>query len=251
MAADFHNPGDGEARGDAGFFMSAAAGREGSGREGGGGGKRAAGAGEAPGDRAGAASRSGVSVMDAQKIDRSLTRIAHEILEHHRDVQDLVLVGIRTRGVPLAQRLQEKVRGIEGHELPLGILDITLYRDDLTTVGPHAVLKETKIHFPIDGRKIILVDDVLFTGRTIRAALDGLIDFGRPRLIQLAVLVDRGHRELPIRADYVGKNVPTSLDEIVQVMLREDDGRDEVLVLKRPRAQASGRGSGAAARAGR
>jgi pyrimidine operon attenuation protein/uracil phosphoribosyltransferase len=179
--------------------------------------------------------------MDADKIDRSLTRIAHEILEHHRAVEDLVLVGIRTRGVPLASRLQGKIRAIEGHDLPLGILDITLYRDDLTAVGPHAVLKETKIHFQIDGRKIILVDDVLFTGRTIRAALDGLMDFGRPRLIQLAVLVDRGHRELPIRADYVGKNVPTHVDEMVQVMLREEDGRDEVRILKKPE---SGRAAG-------
>ena len=173
------------------------------------------------------------NVMDAEKIDRSLTRIAHEILERHRDVQDLVLVGIRTRGVPLAQRLQAKIRQIEGKDLPLGILDITLYRDDLTTIGPQAILKETKIHFPIDGRKIILVDDVLFTGRTIRAALDGLMDFGRPRAIQLAVLVDRGHRELPIRADYVGKNVPTGLDEEVQVLLKEEDGRDEVLLVRR------------------
>ncbi|HXH28140.1 MAG TPA: bifunctional pyr operon transcriptional regulator/uracil phosphoribosyltransferase PyrR, partial [Candidatus Polarisedimenticolia bacterium] len=134
--------------------------------------------------------------MDADKIDRTLTRIAHEILERHRVVEDLVLVGIRTRGVPLAHRLQRKIAAIEGKEVPVGILDITLYRDDLTTVGPHAVLKETKIHFPIDGKKIILVDDVLFTGRTIRAALDGLMDFGRPGAIQLAVLVDRGHREL-------------------------------------------------------
>jgi len=177
-------------------------------------------------------------VMDAEKIERSLTRMAHEILERHRDVQDLVLVGIRTRGVPLAQRLQARIRHIEGKELPLGILDITLYRDDLTTIGPQAILKETKIHFPIDGRKIILVDDVLFTGRTIRAALDGLMDFGRPREIQLAVLVDRGHRELPIRADYVGKNVPTGLDEEVQVLLKEEDGRDEVLLAKRvPKAE--------------
>jgi pyrimidine operon attenuation protein / uracil phosphoribosyltransferase len=179
-----------------------------------------------------------VYVMDADKIDRALTRIAHEILEHHRDVEDLVLVGIRTRGVPLAQRLQDKIKQVDAKDIPLGILDITLYRDDLTTIGPHAILKETKIHFPIDGRKIILVDDVLFTGRTIRAALDGLMDFGRPRSIQLAVLVDRGHRELPIRADYVGKNVPTGMDEMVQVLLREEDGRDEVLIVKRPEKRA-------------
>lgn len=172
--------------------------------------------------------------MDAEKIDRSLTRIAHEILERHRDVGQLVLVGIRTRGVPLSQRLQKKIAAIEGTDLPLGILDINLYRDDITSVGPSAILKETIIHFPIDDRRVILADDVLFTGRTIRAALDGLMDFGRPRSIELAVLVDRGHRELPIRADYVGKNVPTSLEEMVQVLLREEDGRDEVLLVKRP-----------------
>ena len=183
------------------------------------------------------------SVMDAEKIDRALTRIAHEILERHRDVEDLVLVGIRTRGVPLAGRLEGKIATIEGKVIPVGILDITLYRDDLTTVGPHAVLKETKIHFPIDGKKIILVDDVLFTGRTIRAALDGLMDFGRPRLIQLAVLVDRGHRELPIRADYVGKNVPTSLEEMVQVRLQEEDDKDEVLIVRRPEKKSGRKGT--------
>lgn len=178
-----------------------------------------------------------VNVMDAEKIDRALTRIAHEILERHHGIEDLVLVGIRTRGVPLSHRLQLKIGQIESRDIPVGILDITLYRDDLTTIGPHAILKETKIHFPIDGRKIVLVDDVLFTGRTIRAALDGLMDFGRPRLIQLAVLVDRGHRELPIRADYVGKNVPTNLDELVQVRLREEDGADEVLIVRKPDAK--------------
>jgi pyrimidine operon attenuation protein / uracil phosphoribosyltransferase len=139
----------------------------------------------------------------------------------------------------LARRLQEKVRAIEGKDLPLGVLDINLYRDDITTVGPSAILKETIIHFPIDERQVILVDDVLFTGRTIRAALDGLMDFGRPRSIELAVLIDRGHRELPIRADYVGKNVPTSLDEMVQVLLKEEDGRDEVLLLKKPEKKES------------
>ncbi len=183
-----------------------------------------------------------VSVMDADKIERALTRIAHEILERQREVEDLVLVGIRTRGVPLANRLQRKIAQIEGKEIPVGILDITLYRDDLTTIGPHAVLKETKIHFPIDGKRIILVDDVLFTGRTIRAALDGLMDFGRPRGIQLAVLVDRGHRELPIRADYVGKNVPTNLEEMVQVRLVEEDGTDEVLIVRRPEKKAARKG---------
>jgi len=162
--------------------------------------------------------------MDEATIDRTLTRIAHEILEKHRGCDGLVLVGIRTRGVPLARRLCEKIKKIEGCEIPVGLLDINLYRDDLTTISDHPILRKTEIPFPIDGQKVILVDDVLFTGRTIRAALDGIIDLGRPRLIQLAVLVDRGHRELPIRADYVGKNVPTSLDEKVRVSLREEDG---------------------------
>jgi len=163
-------------------------------------------------------------IMDEATIDRTLTRIAHEILEKHRGCDGLVLVGIRTRGVPLARRLCEKIKKIEGCEIPVGLLDINLYRDDLTTISDHPILRKTEIPFPIDGQKVILVDDVLFTGRTIRAALDGIIDLGRPRLIQLAVLVDRGHRELPIRADYVGKNVPTSLDEKVRVSLREEDG---------------------------
>jgi pyrimidine operon attenuation protein/uracil phosphoribosyltransferase len=189
--------------------------------------------------------------MDAEKIDRALTRIAHEILERDRDLDNLVLVGVRTRGVPLALRLQQKIADIEKREIPVGILDITLYRDDLTTVGPHAVLKETRIHFPIDGRKIVLVDDVLFTGRTIRAALDGLMDFGRPREIQLAVLVDRGHRELPIRADYAGKNVPTSLEEMVEVRLREEDGRDEVLLVRKPSRKAGRATPAGAARTSR
>jgi pyrimidine operon attenuation protein / uracil phosphoribosyltransferase len=171
-------------------------------------------------------------VMDEGKIDRTLTRMAHEILEKNRDLESLVLVGIRTRGVPLAERLASRIREIEKVEIPVGVLDITLYRDDATTVGPHALLKATLIHFPIDGKKIILVDDVLFTGRTIRAALDGIIDFGRPSCIQLAVLVDRGHRELPIRADYVGKNLPTAREESVEVHLKEEDGRDEVHIVR-------------------
>lgn len=163
-------------------------------------------------------------IMDEATIDRTLTRIAHEILEKHRGCDGLVLVGIRSRGVPLARRLCDKIKKIEGCEIPVGLLDINLYRDDLTTISDHPILRKTEIPFPIDGQKVILVDDVLFTGRTIRAALDGIIDLGRPRLIQLAVLIDRGHRELPIRADYVGKNVPTSLDEKVRVSLREEDG---------------------------
>jgi len=171
-------------------------------------------------------------VMDAAKIDRTLSRMAHEILEKNRDLANLVLVGIRTRGVVLAERLARKIRDIEGIEMPVGILDITLYRDDATTIGPHALLKATLIHFPIDGKKVIRVDDVLFPGRTIRAALDGIIDFGRPSAIQLAVLVDRGHRELPIRADYVGKNLPTAVEEAVEVSLEEEDGVDAVHIVK-------------------
>jgi len=172
-------------------------------------------------------------VMDEATIDRTLTRIAHEILEKHKGTEGLVLVGIRSRGVPLARRLAEKILKIEGAEVPVGILDINLYRDDLTTISDHPILRKTEIPFSVDGAKVVLVDDVLFTGRTIRAAMDGIIDLGRPRQIQLAVLVDRGHRELPIRADYVGKNVSTSLDEMVKVSLREEDGTDSVdLVVK-------------------
>ena len=193
-----------------------------------------------------------VIVMDSDKVNRAMTRIAHEILEHYHGTDGLAIVGIRTRGVPLASRLQANILKIEGKEIPLGTLDITLYRDDLTTIGPHAVLKETKIHFPIDGRNVILVDDVLFTGRTIRAALDGLMDFGRPGTIQLAVLVDRGHRELPIRADYVGKNVPTHFDETIEVLLEEEDGRDEVRIIRAPlKARTLESGPGSIAREGR
>src|SRR5687768_7893516 len=169
-------------------------------------------------------------VMDADRMGRTLTRIAHEILERNRGIEELALVGIRSRGVPLARRLAEIIRGINQHDVPTGVLDITLYRDDLMrhAVGAQPVIKRTEIPFSIDDRRILLVDDVLFTGRTIRAALDALIEFGRPRSIQLVVLVDRGHRELPIKADYVGKNLPTSLSQSVQVRLTEIDGRDEV-----------------------
>jgi pyrimidine operon attenuation protein / uracil phosphoribosyltransferase len=169
-------------------------------------------------------------VLDADRISRTLTRIAHEILERNRGLDELALVGIRTRGVPIARRLARTIHEINQHEIPTGILDITLYRDDLMrhTVGPQPVIRRTEIPFSIDDKRILLVDDVLFTGRTIRAALDALIDFGRPKSIQLVVLVDRGHRELPIKADYVGKNLPTSLSQSVQVRLQEIDGRDEV-----------------------
>ena len=166
------------------------------------------------------------TIMDAATIDRALTRMAHEILEKHKGIDGLALVGIRTRGVPLAQRLAEKIRGIEDRSIQVGTLDINLYRDDLTTIADHPVVRRTEIPFGVDDTKIILVDDVLFSGRTIRAALDALIDLGRPRLIQLCVLIDRGHRELPIRADFVGKNVPTSRQQQVNVLLTEFDGKD-------------------------
>jgi pyrimidine operon attenuation protein / uracil phosphoribosyltransferase len=171
-------------------------------------------------------------VMDADRMQRSLTRIAHEIVERNRAMEELALVGIRQRGVPLARRIAKRLQEITGREVPTGALDITLYRDDLMrhAVGPQPVVRSTDIPFDIDDRTILLVDDVLYTGRTIRAALDALIDFGRPKAIQLAVLIDRGHRELPIKADYVGKNVPTSRRESVQVRLEEVDGHDDVLI---------------------
>ena len=173
-------------------------------------------------------------VMDADRISRTLTRIAHEILERNRGVEELALVGIRTRGVPLARRIAKAIHEINGHDIPTGALDITLYRDDLmrTAVGAQPVVRRTEIPFSIDDKRILLVDDVLYTGRTIRAALDALIEFGRPKAIQLVVLVDRGHRELPIKADYVGKNIPTSPTQSVQVRLLEIDGRDEVEILE-------------------
>ena len=171
-------------------------------------------------------------LMDKEAIHRALTRVAHEIIEKNKGIEGVSLIGIRTRGVILAERLQKYIKQFEGAEVPLGILDITLYRDDLTSIGTKPIVHETQINFDINGKKIILVDDVLFTGRTIRAALDALIDFGRPANIQLAVLVDRGHRELPIRADYVGKNIPTSQDQNVRVVLAETDSEktDEVLI---------------------
>jgi len=172
-------------------------------------------------------------VLDAEQIDKALIRIAHEVLESNKDTGSLAIVGIRTRGAVLAQRLAGKIEGIAGTEVPVGALDITLYRDDLTTVAEQPVVHKTEIDFDIHEKVIILVDDVLYTGRTIRCALDALIDFGRPRSIQLAVLVDRGHRELPIRADYAGKNIPTSQKETVQVKINETDGADEVVVAER------------------
>ena len=169
-------------------------------------------------------------VMDADRIGRTLTRIAHEIVERNKGVENLALVGVRTRGVHIARRLARSLKDITGDDVPTGALDITLYRDDLMrqAVGPQPLVRRTEIPFSIDNRRILLVDDVLYTGRTVRAALDALIDFGRPGAIQLVVLVDRGHRELPIKADYVGKNLPTSRLEIVNVRLHETDGIDEV-----------------------
>ncbi|MCC7124581.1 MAG: bifunctional pyr operon transcriptional regulator/uracil phosphoribosyltransferase PyrR [Acidobacteria bacterium] len=171
-------------------------------------------------------------VMDADRMSRALTRIAHEIIERNHGVDGVSLVGVRSRGVPLARRIATILTSVSGTEMPTGALDITLYRDDLmrTAVGPQPLVRKTEIPFSIDNRTIVLVDDVLYTGRTTRAALDALIDFGRPRAIQLVVLIDRGHRELPIKADYVGKNVPTSRKEAVQVRLAELDGIDEVVV---------------------
>ena len=173
-----------------------------------------------------------IKILDHEAIQRALMRIAHEIVEKNKGVEGLCLVGIRTRGVVLADRLQQLIKQIEGIEIPLGILDITLYRDDLTLIDTQPQVRETLITFDISDKKIVLVDDVLFTGRTIRAALDALIDFGRPSSIQLAVLIDRGHRELPIRADYVGKNIPTSLGQNVKVILKESDKKgDEVIIV--------------------
>lgn len=168
------------------------------------------------------------NIMDSDAMRRALVRISHEIVEKNKGVNNVVLVGIRTRGVPLAQRLCKQIAQIEGVTLPVGSLDITLYRDDLSTLAYNPVIKETDIDFDLNGKTVILVDDVLFTGRTIRSALDALIDMGRPKAIQLAVMVDRGHKELPIRADFVGKNVPTSTSESVDVAFVEIDGRDEV-----------------------
>lgn len=170
------------------------------------------------------------SLMDEMAIKRALTRIAHEIIERNKGVENVALVGIQRRGGPLAERIASRIAEIEGVQLPVGILDITLYRDDLTTLSSQPLVHRTEVNFNINDKIIVLVDDVLYTGRTVRAALDALIDLGRPRCIQLAVLIDRGHRELPIKADFIGKNVPTSQQEVVSVMINEVDGRDEVVI---------------------
>ncbi len=177
--------------------------------------------------------REKVEIMDADGIRRVLTRIAHEILEKNAGTKNLALIGIRRRGVPLARRIAENIKEIEGASTPLGILDITLYRDDLSQLDYHPLVRKTEVPFTITDKKVVLVDDVLFTGRTARAALDALVDLGRPRIIQLAVLIDRGHRELPIRADFVGKNVPTSRRELINVSLQETDGEDKVTIVEK------------------
>jgi pyrimidine operon attenuation protein/uracil phosphoribosyltransferase len=174
--------------------------------------------------------REKAEIVDADGLRRIITRIAHEIVERNKGVDDLVLVGIRRRGVPLAQRIAAKIQEFEGSAPVLGSLDITLYRDDLSTVSHQPVVGPTDIPVDINGRVVVLVDDVLYTGRTVRAAMDALIDFGRPRTIQLAVVIDRGHRELPIRADFVGKNVPTSRREVIGVKLKDLDGVDSVVI---------------------
>lgn len=171
-------------------------------------------------------------ILDQDGVRRSLTRIAHEILERNKGVENLVIIGVLRRGVPLARRLAERILTIEGSTVPVGILDITLYRDDLTSLAHHPLVRSTEIPFPVSGKKIVLVDDVIYTGRTIRAALDAIIDLGRPEVIQLAVLVDRGHREVPIRPDYIGKNVPTSGKESVIVQVMEIDGVDGAVILE-------------------
>jgi pyrimidine operon attenuation protein/uracil phosphoribosyltransferase len=168
--------------------------------------------------------------MDANDLRRAVTRIAHEILERNGGVDGLAIIGIQTRGSFLARRVADAIETIEDVAVPVGVLDITLYRDDLNTVAEQPVVNQSDIPFDVQSKTIILVDDVLYTGRTVRAALDEIIDFGRPKSVQLAVIVDRGHRELPIRADYVGKNVPTSEHEIVSVRMNEMDGSDEVLI---------------------
>ena len=172
-------------------------------------------------------------VLDQETLTRSLMRIAHEIVEKNRGIQDVCLVGIRNRGVPLAHRLAEFIKKIENKAVPVGILDITLYRDDLTLIASQPVVHKTEIDFDMGDKNIILVDDVLYSGRTIRAAMDALIDLGRPKSIQLAVLIDRGHRELPIRPDYVGKNIPTAKNETVEVHLVEVEGIDEVVIVEK------------------
>ncbi len=165
-------------------------------------------------------------------MNRAIRRMAIEVVEKNRGLDDLMIVGIRSRGVPIGERMAREIEQMEGQSVPFGILDITLYRDDLTTIAPQPVVKPTKLPESIDGKNVVLVDDVLYTGRTIRSALDALIDFGRPKRVTLAVLIDRGHRELPIHADIIGKTVPTDANEVIKVKLTETDGEDEVLIME-------------------
>ena len=185
----------------------------------------------------GAISSNGMNVkkrlLDGARMHRAIRRMAIEIVEKNRGIKDLLIVGIRSRGVPIGERIAKEIGEMEKAEVPFGILDITLYRDDLTTIAPQPVVKPTKLPEPIDDKVVVLVDDVLYTGRTIRAALDALIDFGRPRSVMLAVLIDRGHRELPIHADVIGKTVPTDADEVIKVRMAELDGEDEVLIMEK------------------
>jgi len=177
--------------------------------------------------------REKAKILDKDTLNRALMRIAHEILEKNKGTKDLCLVGIRNRGVYLAKRLADCIEKIENERVAVGILDITLYRDDLTLIAPQPVVHKTEIDFDITDKNIVLVDDVLYTGRTVRAALDAFMDLGRPKSIQLAVLIDRGHRELPVRADYAGKNIPTAKNETVEVRLTEVDGQDEVVIVEK------------------
>jgi pyrimidine operon attenuation protein/uracil phosphoribosyltransferase len=172
-------------------------------------------------------------LLDGARMTRAIRRMAIEIVERNRGIDDLMIVGIRSRGVPIGERIAREIEQMEGQPVEFGILDITLYRDDLTTVAPQPVVKPTKLPSTIDEKVVVLVDDVLYTGRTVRSALDALIDYGRPRQVMLAVLIDRGHRELPIHADIIGKTVPTDAHEVIKVKLAETDGDDEVLIMEK------------------
>ena len=171
-------------------------------------------------------------ILDEEGMMRSITRLAHEIIEHNKGIEDVVLIGIHSRGVPIANLIGEKIKKIEGKDVSIGSIDITMYRDDLSEIDEKPLVKESKVDFDITGKNVVLVDDVIYTGRTVRAALDAVMDIGRPNTIQLAVLIDRGHRELPIRADYIGKNVPTSKKEIVKVRIKTVDKINEVAIYK-------------------
>lgn len=177
--------------------------------------------------------REKTQLMSASEIDRTMVRLAHEVLEKSPDLKNLAFIGIKRRGVPMAQRLAKNIESLEGHKVPVGILDINLYRDDLSTVGPRPVVSGTQIDFSVVGKDVLLIDDVLYTGRTIRAALDALFELGRPSRVQLLVLIDRGHRELPIEAQYVGRKVPTSSREIIEVKYQEIDGVEKVLLVEK------------------